>query len=310
MNIDDLRDELQQLAGPVPRATSSARAAVGERVRRGRRRRNLMSGGASVLAALLVVAIVAVGLHSSNDSVNVRTTAPSATTTAPADPQCALGVKTVPPAQVPPAVAAWVHGLAVVGGGRLWTARRSIAVGAIHDGSIYRLKIGWFATPFGIPSITARRLDAIGHAVGDANEAIDGRGKWVVSTIELPAAGCWQITAKLGSSTIVFRRLVGDPSRTVATGIVAGRLVGAFGLEAPRGLTGTITIREAGIATPIWVGPTIADGSFSVALPQGRYLVTATSPHYQAGEATCRAAQPLLVVRGHTTPVTVTCDGM
>src|SRR4051812_39263185 len=109
MNIDELRDQLQQIAGPVPRATSAARAAVGTRVARARRRRNLMAGGSSALAAALVVAIVAVGLNGSNGPVKVITTTPSATS-APAEANCALGVAAVPAAQVPRAVANWAHG--------------------------------------------------------------------------------------------------------------------------------------------------------------------------------------------------------
>jgi hypothetical protein len=306
MNIDDLRDQLEELAGPVPSATATARAAVGTRVQRGRRRRSLIAGGTSALAVALVVAIVAIGLNGSGGPVKVGTTTPS-TTTAPPVPRCALGVSTVPGAQVPNAVSAWAHGFPVVGGDELWTTRRAITVGPLHDGAVYRMKISWFTTPFGLPAITARRLDAVEPpATGDANEAIDQRGRWVASTIELPSAGCWEITARYQNSTIVFRRLVGDPPRPLAIGTIAGLLeeVGFRSLPI-RGtikIDGTTTaVNDFGVSVK-----TDENARFRVDVPAGIHDVTATSPQFQGGRFPCTAGR-VIVRPGQTVHVDVNC---
>ena len=216
MNIDDLRGQLANLAGPEPRPTAQARDAVRARVRRTRRRHQMTGALSTVLAAALVVGIIGLGLNGSDGTVQVRTTSPTSTPTASG--QCRFGAKVVPPNQVPPEVAKWASGSrrGVIGGGALWTIRAQN--GAIHDGSIYRIKIGWWTIPWGIPKITARRLDGPGRAVGHGNEAIDQNGKWVASTIELPSVGCWEITATYKHSTITFRRLVGNPPRPLAIG--------------------------------------------------------------------------------------------
>jgi hypothetical protein len=310
MNIEDLRDQLEQAAGPVPRATSAARAAVGERVRRARRRRNLMGGGASVLAAALVLAIIAVGvgLNGNNDDVRVGTTSPSPTT-ATANPQCRFGAKAVPRNQVPAVVSAWNDGRAVIGGGALWTARRQN--NPIHDGSIYRLKIGWYAIPFGLPTITARRLDGPGRATGDANEAINEHGKWVASAIELPSAGCWEITARYRHSPITFRQLIGNPPEPLAIGTISGVLqeVGGPAPGAPRPVTGTIQIdntttdvHEVGVAVE-----TDAHGRFRIDVPAGAHNLVATSPQYQGGRSNCTAGT-VIVRTGATVHVDVDCQ--
>jgi hypothetical protein len=310
MNIDDLRDELATLAGPVPRASAAARAAVGARVARARRRRNLMAGGSSMLAAALVVAIVAAGLSGSNGSVKVETTAPSTTTVA-SDSRCALGVRTVPASEVPSVVAAWADGAAVVGGHALWTARASIASGPIHDGSIYRLKIGWYAIPFGLPTITARRLDGPGRATGDANEAINEHGKWVASAIELPAAGCWEITARYRGSRIVFSRLVGHvplvtgPTVAPALGTLTGRLemVGGPAPGSAQPVNGYVdTIGPAGERE--WVAAD--DGTYRAQLPAGRYAITGRSGHYENGLGGCSGGTVVVIV-GRTSHADVVC---
>jgi hypothetical protein len=52
-----------------------------------------------------------------------------------------------------------------------------------------------------------------------------------------------------------------------------------------------------------------ADGSFSVEVPTGTYVVTGRSPIYQGGGLDCRIAQPSLTVPAHETiTVDVTCD--
>jgi hypothetical protein len=321
MNIEELRDQLEQLAGPVPRATSAARAAVGTRVRHARRRRNLLAGGTSVLAAALVVAIVAVGIGSTGGSVKVRTTSPSATT-APTNPQCRFGAKVVPPNQVPAVVSAWNDGRGVIGGGALWTARRQNR--PIHDGSIYRLKIGWYAIPFGLPTITARRLDGPGRATGDANQAINEHGKWVASAIELPSVGCWAITARYRHSTITFRELIGAPPEPLAIGTITGVLeeVGGPAPGAAHGLAGTVNVTNNAPSAEVPGCPpaaldvacaaslqvvTDASGHFRVDVPAGEYTVNGYSPQYLDGNGGCGGGSHLRVETAQTTPVEVVC---
>jgi len=56
MNSEDLRSALADLAGPAPRPTPAARAAVAGRVRRARRR---ITAGTSVVA---IMALAGVGI--------------------------------------------------------------------------------------------------------------------------------------------------------------------------------------------------------------------------------------------------------
>lgn len=117
---------------------------------------------------------------------------------------CAVSISVVPRAKVPHDVAAWAQGAAVVGNGALWTIRSAIDVPGSHQSNIWRVKFPWYTRPFGLPTITGRRLDGTGTFHADANPATDARGTWVVSSLEFSRPGCWQITSRYGSSTIRF----------------------------------------------------------------------------------------------------------
>jgi hypothetical protein len=218
MNIEELREQLGELAGPTPTATTAARDTVRRRVDRHRRRLS----ATSALAAVIVVAIVGVGVWNVQDSpVKVRTV-PS-TSRAP-EFECATGVMAVPKTDVPLEVYGWADGAPVVGHGELWTVRSLLSQTPTRDGGVWRVKIAWFTRPFGIPRIDGRRLDSPGTFRADANEATDARGTWVASLLEFSRPGCWEVTARFGLSKVVFRILVGDPPQPLATGTIAGAL--------------------------------------------------------------------------------------
>ncbi len=70
----------------------------------------------------------------------------------------------------------------------------------------------WFTRPFGIPLITARRLDGVGAFHATANEAIDQNGRWVASNLIFSTKGCWEVTGRFHGSTLRFDVRVGRES--------------------------------------------------------------------------------------------------
>jgi hypothetical protein len=187
MNIDQLRDELELLAGPPVPPSVEARAAVRRRVRR--RRTRSIAGLTGTAVVVGVLAFVGVGASSSDRApVKVKTAAPGAA--------CASGPAPVAPEFVPPDVAAWAHGDAVVGQGAVWTIRSAIDVAPHPQSGQWYLKFPWFLRPPGIPTITGRRLDGEGTFRADANLAYDASGTWTVSGLTFSAPGCWEVTAR------------------------------------------------------------------------------------------------------------------
>ena len=324
MNIDDLREQLAQLAGPEPRPTAGARDAVRGRVRRYRRRVNLTGAVASVAVVALVVAIVGVGLRDSNNPEIVLRTSPS--TAAPArEAQCRAGVNTVPTDQVPSDVKSWAGGKAVVGHGELWTVRSAFSVEATQGIDSLILKFPWLTRPFGIPKLSGRRLDGAGSVQADANRAVDQNGVWVASTFDFSGSGCWELTARFGREVITFRVLVGNPPRPLAIGTIEGTLhtvggpapglgsaiAGRFTIvsPAPGGKGGFCTIAGSlSTCIPAITGATNADGTFRIDVPVGRYTVSGTSPQYQSGSVRCDAPEPIVVTRGRTTTAGIECQ--
>jgi hypothetical protein len=71
----------------------------------------------------------------------------------------------------------------------------------------------WFTRPWGIPLITARRLDGSGTFHATANEAIDQNGRWVASNLIFSAAGCWKVTSRYHASTLRFEVRVGPSNQ-------------------------------------------------------------------------------------------------
>ena len=159
------------------------------------------------IVVIVVAGAVAVSDTRDNSTVSVgQSLSPKMTTsTSPNATTCAASISVVPRAKVPHDVAAWAHGAAVVGNGALWTIRSAINVSPDHQQSVWRLKFPWYTRPFGLPTITGRRLDGVGIFHADANPATDSRGTWVVSSLEFSQAGCWQVTSRYRTSTIRFR---------------------------------------------------------------------------------------------------------
>ncbi len=73
----------------------------------------------------------------------------------------------------------------------------------------------WITRPFGIPVITARRLDGSGTFRASANEAIDQNGRWVASNLIFSTAGCWEVTGRYRESMLRFETRVGTPDALV-----------------------------------------------------------------------------------------------
>lgn len=93
------------------------------------------------------------------------------------------------------------------------------------------------------------------------------------------------------------------------TGVISGELVAVGGpTNVPRSLPGTVQISGEGHEFTYRILPS-ADGSFSVEVPAGTYVVSGRSPLYQGGRLDCRVPQPSLTVHAHETiTVDVTCD--
>ena len=166
----------------------------------GLRRRRWLATFAGVVV-IVVASGGAVAVSDRNDiaSASVRQSSSPNTTT------CAASISVVPRAKVPHDVAAWAQGAAVVGNGALWTVRSHIDLPGSHQGNIWRVKFSWYTRPFGLPTITGRRLDGSGTFHAHADPATDFRGTWVASTFEFSHLGCWQVTSRYRSSTVRFR---------------------------------------------------------------------------------------------------------
>jgi hypothetical protein len=308
MNVEELREQLEQAAGPEPRVTPEAREGVRRRVRRSRRR----MGAVSTTAAVLLAVLVGAGVRAArNPTVEVRTV-PATVAPAP-PPDCLPGIRTVPKNEVPLDVFAWAHGAPVVGHGELWTIRSAIDVPATYVPGLHPvpsrwfLKFPWFTRPFGLPRISGRRLDGPGTFRSDVGRADDQRGAFVVSSLDFSGPGCWEVTARFDLVTISFRILVGNPPRPLATGTIVGSLheVGGPAPGLDRIIGGEYRITR-GLET--WSGGSTGEGEFSVDLPAGTYSVTGTSPLYNGGRGQCFADGPVVVVRGRTTTVKVVCS--
>ncbi len=307
MNVEELRSELEALAGPVPSATDAARDAVGRRVRRARRR----TGAISAMAGVVVAALVAGGVVATTRSqpgVKVRTTSPPTTVT-PSAPECVSGVTTVPSTDVPADVAALADHRPVVGGGELWTARDLIELPAgLTPTGVWDMKVVWFTRPLGIPRIDGRRLDGPGTFHADANVATSSTGRAVTSSLVFSAPGCWEVTARYDNSTITFRTLVGDPPRPLAIGRIAGtlRMVGGPAPGIDRSVGGFVALAERGGI--VWNGVTTGSGSFTVDVPVGTYEITGSTPSFDAGRQSACGGATVIVARGRTTRADVICS--
>jgi hypothetical protein len=310
MNLDELRAELDRLAGPEVLATDDVRGAVRRRADRARHRFGAMAATATVVVGVLVAVLVGAALRGGDSSnVDVLTVPP----TTAVGPACGAHLATVPAKDVPPDVAAWAQGAPVVGGGALWTVRSAIDVPAVSvrtpnaPRDVWLLKFPWLTRPSGLPTIAGRRLDGPGGFAFDVHRAIGGRGAFVTSSLTFTVPGCWEVNARFGGATISFRILVGNPPRPLAIGTIAGSLreVGGPSPGLNRPISGFVRIFNA---TSGWDGPTEGDGNFRVDLPAGTYTATGTSPAVGAGQYPCAAGGSVVVTPGRTTSVKVICS--
>jgi hypothetical protein len=176
-----------------------------------RRRRRLTTLASIVVIVTMFGAAIAVSDTKSSKLSVGQTTPPKA-------PTCTASVKIVPQALVPRDVAAWADGSAVVGHGALWTIRSAIDVnGTRLPNGVWLLKFPWFTRPFGLPTISGRRLDGKGTFHANADPATDSRGTWVVSSLEFSHTGCWQVTGRYRTSTLRFRVHVTTDTPTTTT---------------------------------------------------------------------------------------------
>jgi outer membrane protein assembly factor BamB len=227
MNDDELHDALSALAGPATPPDEAARHAVRRRVRRGRTRAGAGVGAAALVVVLLTGGVVAAARAPGDDR-------PAATPVGPA--RCDRVPRAAPPATVPAEASAWADppstgpGAALrrtpmVGHGSLWAPRRPLTATPVHDNGVWRFKLAWYVTPpqhqDDAPRLTARRVGGRGRAIGHPNLSQDAGGAFFASTIELPHAGCWQITARHGRDTITFRRWVGPAAAADRPGVIA-----------------------------------------------------------------------------------------
>ena len=192
-----------------------------------RRRRWLATLAGIVVLVVAGGTAFAVSDRNDNAKLSVGQSSASKTTTSTSAnaTTCVASISVVPRAKVPHDVAAWAQGAAVVGDGALWTRRSNIDVPGSHQGNIWRVKFSWYTRPFGLPTITGRRLDGTGTFHADANPATDARGTWVVSSFEFSRPGCWQVTSRYRTSTIRFRMhiLAPTPSASPSSALPAGQ---------------------------------------------------------------------------------------
>ena len=169
-------------------------------------RRNRRAGLAGVLAVSLVAVGVPVALHlAPEDGPDSRVAGPGPITNCPV-------TEPVPDSQVPAGLRDL--GDRWVGADDLWIEPPP---GAASPGTT-RLKYGTFtldkqgrmSDAGGTPTLTAHRLDGEGTAQGDEPHYSSASGPrdqvihfWP-TTITLPQAGCWQLTARLKDTTVAF----------------------------------------------------------------------------------------------------------
>lgn len=80
-----------------------------------------------------------------------------------------------------------------------------------------------------------------------------------------------------------------EQAKAAGNGLVHGsvQLVGGPRGNPPAGVPGTVTVRAQVSGKVVRTVTTDPHGHYTVALPPGRYLLSAVSPEYDAGKGTC-----------------------
>jgi len=97
------------------------------------------------------------------------------------------------------------------------------------------------------------------------------------------------------------------PSGEAKTGTLTGQVqyVGGAAADFPRPVAGgTVTFAGSGRT----IAAMSEQGRFSAELDPGLYVVTATSPDYDSGDASCKAVHPVRVSAGEMASVKVFCQ--
>jgi hypothetical protein len=105
-------------------------------------------------------------------------------------------------------------------------------------------------------------------------------------------------------------RTAGQPTATAAAAATAqGRLlrVGGPAGTRPAGLPGTVRFRAEG-GGEIATARTAGDGSFSIAVHPGRYVVTGTSPLFGEGKYECRTEKSVEITAAGLDKIQVICN--
>jgi hypothetical protein len=92
---------------------------------------------------------------------------------------------------------------------------------------------------------------------------------------------------------------------TTATGVVKGSLSLVAMVEQP--LPGRV---HADSPSGHYSADVPASGKFTMRLPSGTYVFTATSPKYQGGAAVCRVPHPVRVVSPSQAATAINCQGI
>jgi hypothetical protein len=94
-----------------------------------------------------------------------------------------------------------------------------------------------------------------------------------------------------------------DPVKGTLTGHLYG--IGGPAPGLPRPWPGTVTVTGPGVHRDV---PVSASGTYSVAVPAGRYTITGHSPLFGSGTYLCRATGAATVTSGHATTADVLCQ--
>jgi hypothetical protein len=162
------------------------------------------------VAVPLLVLLAACSVSHPGSASSITSSTTTAIVRAAAPRPCTRTLSAVRPDRVPAGVG---HGRPVVGSGALWTIAAALRLHGDHQTRGWVIKMPWITRPFGIPVITARRLDGVGTFHASADEAIDQNGQWVASNLIFSTAGCWEVTSRFRGSTIRFEVRIGSPER-------------------------------------------------------------------------------------------------
>jgi hypothetical protein len=173
--------------------------------------------GVQRIARAGALVVLVAGCSASHSSPSSRPTSTTTTTTTAiagtaGARACAPSLPVVAPVRDPHALARSAGGERIVGSDALSTIASRLRGDVVHQRRGWVMKVPWFTRPFGIPAITARRLDGVGTFAASADAATDATGTWVASNLIFSTAGCWEVTVRFRASVLRFEVRVGPPT--------------------------------------------------------------------------------------------------